>query len=415
MKAHSFLFLWTARLVATTAFFLAVPGKHSCPCPYLPLLASGGRPPSASSHIVSSMNGVSFETSKPKHLPPRRYPPNENTFTTFWGASYEDQRYIQSTTSEEFSSYTKFKILTPKDEALLARHIKKGMEIQNCLISLTEKLGRTPTERELVRRVGSNSIEDIKRQLSRATQCRSALINANLRHVLFISRSYQHLTGIRFQDLVQEGTCSLHRAVDLFDPSKGSFSRYASWWVRHGILRAISHQSRTVRLPDHIHNSLCQISRAEKQYYGRYSKQPGTAELAQLTGLAPEKLEAIRRLKSDTECQTLGEERWDDRPQPQEATEVADLKNGVGLLLATLPPREQDVLRQRFGLGGDGHRHSLREIGEELGVSHERVRQIEAKALWKLRRPSWSHQLADHVTEELFLEVDGLVQEPHIV
>jgi len=325
---------------------------------------------------------------------------------------YNNKNYLpQSDTMKEYvKDLRTVDMLTAQEEILLTRQIKRGMEIEKALVTLEKTLGRKPTEEEWVNFVGLKSIDDIRKNLKRASKSKSAIINANLRLVVSTAKAYQY-RGVSFQDLVQEGTCGLHKATEKFDPRKGfRFSTYATWWIKQGIMRAVTDQSRVVRLPVHVHDALFHIRRAKANFWTEHLREPTLAELAEATGLTPQKIVFYDTVKDKVSSidKTVGigtktnsmeksqiaisDMCKDSRNKPEETAQVESLRQDISRLINTLSPREQDVVRMRYGLD-DGEIRTLEEIGSIFSVTRERVRQIEARALHKLRQPYRNHRL----------------------
>jgi len=248
-------------------------------------------------------------------------------------------------------------------------------------------------------------VEELRVALDRAMIAKNKLVEANYRLVVSIAKRYVG-RGLLFLDLIQEGNMGLMRAVDKFDYEKGfKFSTYATWWIRQAITRAVADQARTIRIPVHMVETINKMIRIQRQLIQDLGREPSLEEIAQKMGITPEKVQNIQRIAKEPisleahvgeeEDSSLGDFISDPNAlTPHEFMLQEMVKQTLDEVLETLTDREEKVLRLRYGLF-DGKNHTLEEVGREFGVTRERIRQIEAKALRKLRSPSRQNKLRE--------------------
>ena len=277
----------------------------------------------------------------------------------------------------------------------------KGLAMDDPVKMYLKEIGKIPLltpeeEIELAIKIGQDDKAAKKR-----------LVEANLRLVVSIAKKYSG-RGMQFLDLIQEGNLGLIKAVEKFDYTKGfKFSTYATWWIRQAITRAIADQARTIRIPVHMVETINKVKKANSQLLHQNGKEPSADEIAAVLDMPAEKVRDIMRVSQEpVSLETpIGEEEDshlgdfipdEEALAPAEAASQSMLKKEIALALSTLTPREAKVLTLRFGLE-DGHQRTLEEVGKEFNVTRERIRQIEAKALRKLRHPNRSKRLKDFV------------------
>lgn len=279
--------------------------------------------------------------------------------------------------------------------------IPEGIAIDDPVRMYLKEIGKVPLlqpdeEIELAERIEKND-----------PIAKKKLAEANLRLVVSIAKRYVG-RGMLFLDLIQEGNLGLIKAVEKFDYRKGfKFSTYATWWIRQAITRAIADQARTIRIPVHMVETINKLIRVSRQLLQEYNREPTPEEIAKVMEMPVDKVREIMKIAQEpVSLETpIGEEEDshlgdfipdDDAPAPAEAAAFTMLKEQLINVLDTLTPREEKVLRLRFGLD-DGRARTLEEVGKEFNVTRERIRQIEAKALRKLRHPSRSKKLKDYL------------------
>jgi RNA polymerase primary sigma factor len=293
----------------------------------------------------------------------------------------------------------KVPLLTGELEVELAKRIEAGT-------AATEEL---TAHEEGQRQLAPDERTKVQRQVRRGQQAKEALIEANLRLVVSIAKRYRN-RGLAFLDLIQEGNLGLMRAVEKFDYTKGfKFSTYATWWIRQAITRALADQGRTIRIPVHMVETINKVVRVQRQLLQELGREPTVEEIAVRVEFPIERVREIQRINQDTVSleQPMGDEEdfslsdlIEDQGAevPDDAATRSMLHEAVRDALAGLPRREREVMELRFGLE-DGRVRTLEEVGKAFGVTRERIRQIEAKTLAKLRHPNSAQPLRDFLDE----------------
>ncbi len=299
----------------------------------------------------------------------------------------------------------RIRLLRADEEIELARKIADLLELETIREKLLEQLDREPQDREWAEAVNM-ALPAFRHRLHIGRRAKDKMVQSNLRLVVSIAKKYMN-RGLSFQDLIQEGSLGLIRAAEKFDHEKGyKFSTYATWWIRQAITRAIADQSRTIRLPVHLYETISRIKKTTKLLSQEMGRKPTEEEIATRMEMTIEKLRFIAKsaqlpISLETpigkeEDSRLGDFIESDGETPEDQVSKSLLREDLEGVLGTLSPRERDVLRLRYGLD-DGRMKTLEEIGQIFNVTRERIRQIEAKALRKLRHPNRNSVLKEYI------------------
>jgi RNA polymerase primary sigma factor len=299
----------------------------------------------------------------------------------------------------------RIRLLRPDEEIELARKIADLLQLEELAVQFESDKGHYPDTKEWAALVEMPLIK-FRRRLMLGRRAKEKMVQSNLRLVVSIAKKYMN-RGLSFQDLIQEGSLGLIRAAEKFDHEKGyKFSTYATWWIRQAITRAIADQSRTIRLPVHLYETISRIKKTTKTLSQEFGRKPTEEEIAESMEMTIEKLRFIAKsaqlpISLETpigkeEDSRLGDFIEADIENPEQDVAKNLLREDLEGVLATLSPRERDVLRLRYGLD-DGRMKTLEEIGQIFDVTRERIRQIEAKALRKLRHPNRNGVLKEYI------------------
>ncbi len=299
----------------------------------------------------------------------------------------------------------RIRLLRPDEEIELARKIADLLQLEELAAQFESENGHYPTTKEWAALV-SMPLMRFRRRVMLGRRAKEKMVQSNLRLVVSIAKKYMN-RGLSFQDLIQEGSLGLIRAAEKFDHEKGyKFSTYATWWIRQAITRAIADQSRTIRLPVHLYETISRIKKTTKVLSQEFGRKPTEEEIAESMEMTIEKLRFIAKsaqlpISLETpigkeEDSRLGDFIEADIENPDQDVAKTLLREDLEGVLATLSPRERDVLRLRYGLD-DGRMKTLEEIGQIFDVTRERIRQIEAKALRKLRHPNRNGVLKEYI------------------
>ncbi len=318
-------------------------------------------------------------------------------------ATPEEVEEILKQLHDEGMEFKKPDELSAEDEIMLENLMNRA-NINDPIKMYFKDIGKVPLLTQ------QQELELGKRIMEGDEEAKKKLIESNLKLVINFAKRYLGKTSMSFSDLIQEGNLGLIRAVERFDYHRGlKFSTYGTWWIRQAISRAIADQARTIRIPVHMVETINKLARVQRQLWQKLGREPTEAEVAQVMGMSEEKIGEIKRIALEpTSLETPTGEEGDSEfydfvvdenaKSPAESVVQSMLKEQLLAVIETLTPREQKVIRLRYGLD-DAHPRTLEEVGKEFNVTRERIRQIEAKALKKLRNPSRSKKLKDFIDD----------------
>ncbi|MEB3338126.1 MAG: RNA polymerase sigma factor RpoD [Leptolyngbyaceae bacterium] len=320
-------------------------------------------------------------------------------------AQAKKKHYTEDSIRLYLQEIGRIRLLRADEEIELARKIADLLELERIHQDLVEQLDREPKDGEWAD-AAKMALPAFRRRLHVGRRAKDKMVQSNLRLVVSIAKKYMN-RGLSFQDLIQEGSLGLIRAAEKFDHEKGyKFSTYATWWIRQAITRAIADQSRTIRLPVHLYETISRIKKTTKLLSQEMGRKPTEEEIATRMEMTIEKLRFIAKsaqlpISLETpigkeEDSRLGDFIESDGEMPEDQVSKNLLREDLEGVLGTLSPRERDVLRLRYGLD-DGRMKTLEEIGQIFNVTRERIRQIEAKALRKLRHPNRNSVLKEYI------------------
>mmetsp|Transcript_24180 Transcript_24180/g.57184 ORF Transcript_24180/g.57184 Transcript_24180/m.57184 type:complete len:562 (-) Transcript_24180:86-1771(-) len=332
---------------------------------------------------------------------------------------------VSETGSDSLSHYLKtmcnHELLNKNEEVILGREIQILIKWEAQREELESQLLRPPTYAEWATSIREDmSVQELKKQIRRSLRAKKALMESNIRLVVSIAKKYQN-RGMAFQDVAQEGIVGLTKACEKFDPERGfRFSTYATWWIKQGILRSIADQARVIRLPAHIQDQISKVRKAERELKAEHGRPPKDGEIIQRTGFTAKKIAFLHQVSQESmsmetkfasskskgsaagegdSALSLGDTISDSQTkQPVDMTTYQMFKDDISRLICTLNSREQAVVRMRFGLD-DGRPKTLEEIGNRFQVTRERIRQVEARALMKLRQPYRNHSVKGYLQD----------------
>jgi RNA polymerase primary sigma factor len=320
-------------------------------------------------------------------------------------AQSKKKHYTEDSIRLYLQEIGRIRLLRADEEIELARKIADLLELERIREQLMDRLDREPHDQEWAEAVNM-PFPAFRYRLHLGRRAKDKMVQSNLRLVVSIAKKYMN-RGLSFQDLIQEGSLGLIRAAEKFDHEKGyKFSTYATWWIRQAITRAIADQSRTIRLPVHLYETISRIKKTTKLLSQEMGRKPTEEEIATRMEMTIEKLRFIAKsaqlpISLETpigkeEDSRLGDFIESDGETPEDQVSKNLLREDLESVLDTLSPRERDVLRLRYGLD-DGRMKTLEEIGQIFNVTRERIRQIEAKALRKLRHPNRNSVLKEYI------------------